>query len=399
MNELHIDKTHWKKYKFDEVCRQVNEATKDPQAEGLDHVIGLEHIEPNNLHITQWDTLEKETTFTRKFRKGQVLFGRRRAYQRKVAYAEFDGICSGDILVFEAIEDVLLPELLPFLIQSEGFFQKALATSAGSLSPRTKFKDLADYEFLLPPKAEQKHLAELLWAADEVVEKEKREREALKVFKNRQMSYLLNGHQHIQNNGKPDGWERLTISDLGIVSTSSVDKKQRPNEKIVSLINYMDVYTSKSKKITSDIEFMQVTAPDKQIDSNQVIIGDVLFTPSSETKDDIGHSAVVYDNLPNTLYSYHLVRLRFNREIDINFKRYFFNNPSTLAYFTKRAQGITRMTLSLDDFNETPVLLPPLSEQKQIALKLSSIDSAIERIEKSILFSQQIKQELIDKIL
>lgn len=173
MNELYVDKTHWKKYKFDEVCRQVNEATKDPVADGLDHVVGLEHIEPNNLHITRWDTLEKETTFTRKFKKGQVLFGRRRAYQRKVAYAEFDGICSGDILVFEAIEEVFLPELLPFLIQSEGFFQKALATSAGSL-PRTKFKELADYEFFLPPKAEQKRLAELLWAADEVVEKEEK---------------------------------------------------------------------------------------------------------------------------------------------------------------------------------------------------------------------------------
>ena len=381
MNDITIDKTGWKKWRFDEVCRQVNTSSKDPVADGLDHVIGLEHIEPGNLHITKWDTLEKETTFTRKFVKGQVLFGRRRAYQRKVAYAEFDGICSGDILVFEAIEENLLPELLPFLIQSDGFFEKALATSAGSLSPRTKFKELADYEFLLPPKSEQKRLAELLWAADEMIEKEKKELEALKVFKNRQMSYLLNGHQHIQNNGKPDGWERLTISDLGIVSTSSVDKKQRPNEKIVSLINYMDVYTSKSKKITSDIEFMQVTAPDKQIDSNQVIVGDVLFTPSSETKDDIGHSAVVYDNLPNTLYSYHLVRLRFNWEIDLDFKRYLFNNPSTLAYFTKRAQGITRMTLSLDDFNETPVLLPPLNEQKQIAMRLSDIDKTIERAE------------------
>ena len=182
MNELNIDKTHWKKYRFDEVCRQVNVATKAPAAEGLDHVIGLEHIEPNNLHITHWDTLEKETTFTRKFKKGQVLFGRRRAYQRKVAYAEFDGICSGDILVFEAIEKVMLPELLPFLIQSEGFFQKALATSAGSLSPRTKFKELADYEFLLPPKAEQKRLVELLWAADEVVEKEKREMERMEEY-------------------------------------------------------------------------------------------------------------------------------------------------------------------------------------------------------------------------
>lgn len=179
MNDITLDKTDWKKYRFDEVCRQVNEATKDPAAEGLDHVIGLEHIEPNNLHITQWDTLEKETTFTRKFKKGQVLFGRRRAYQRKVAYAEFDGICSGDILVFEAIEEVMLPELLPFLIQSEGFFQKALETSAGSLSPRTKFKELADYEILLPPKPEQKRLAALLWSADEMIEKEKMELEKI----------------------------------------------------------------------------------------------------------------------------------------------------------------------------------------------------------------------------
>ena len=86
MNELHIDKTHWKKYGFDKVCQQVNESTKATAAEGLDHVIGLELNEPNNLHITHWDTLEKETTFTRKFRKGQVLLGRRHIYQRNVAY-------------------------------------------------------------------------------------------------------------------------------------------------------------------------------------------------------------------------------------------------------------------------------------------------------------------------
>ena len=182
MNDITIDKKGWKKWRFDEVCRQVNTSSKDPVADGLEHVIGLEHIEPGNLHITKWDTLEKETTFTRKFVKGQVLFGRRRAYQRKVAYAEFDGICSGDILVFEAIEEKLIPELLPFLIQSDGFFEKALATSAGSLSPRTKFKELADYEFLLPPKSEQKRLAELLWAADEMIEKEKKELEKVNYY-------------------------------------------------------------------------------------------------------------------------------------------------------------------------------------------------------------------------
>ena len=180
--DILIDKTNWKKYRFDEVCKQINVTSKKPEADGLHYVIGLEHIEPGNLHITKWETLEKETTFTRKFVKGQVLFGRRRAYQRKVAYAEFDGICSGDILVFEAIEENLIPELLPFLIQSDGFFEKALSTSAGSLSPRTKFKELADYEFLLPPKDEQKRLAELLWAADEMIEKEKRELDYLNYY-------------------------------------------------------------------------------------------------------------------------------------------------------------------------------------------------------------------------
>ena len=192
MNNITIDKTGWKKWRFDEVCRQVNTSSKDPVADGLHYVIGLEHIEPGNLHITKWDTLEKETTFTRKFVKGQVLFGRRRAYQRKVAYAEFDGICSGDILVFEAIEENLIPELLPFLIQSDGFFEKALATSAGSLSPRTKFKELADYEFLLPPKSEQKRLAELLWAADEMIEKEKKEKLELESFRKSRQKDIFN---------------------------------------------------------------------------------------------------------------------------------------------------------------------------------------------------------------
>jgi len=89
-------------------------------------------------------------TFTNRFRPGQVLFGKRRAYQRKVAVAEFDGICSSDIYVFEPVDDLLLPELLPFICQTDGFFEHALKTSAGSLSPRTNWTSLADYEFDLP---------------------------------------------------------------------------------------------------------------------------------------------------------------------------------------------------------------------------------------------------------
>jgi type I restriction enzyme, S subunit len=157
--------------RFGDVVREIREAEREPLENGLERLVGLEHIEPENLHIKQWGSVEDGTSFTRVFRKGQVLFGKRRAYQRKVALAEFDGICSSDIIVMEAIKGKLLPELLPFIVQSEGFFEYALSTSAGSLSPRTKWKHLSEYQFLLPPIDEQRRIAEILWAADEVVEK------------------------------------------------------------------------------------------------------------------------------------------------------------------------------------------------------------------------------------
>ncbi len=112
---------------------------------GIERYVGLEHIEPEDLRIRRWGLVAEGTTFTNRFKPGQVLFGKRRAYQRKVAVADFAGVCSGDIYVFEPKNDRLLPELLPFLCQTDGFFEHAVGTSAGSLSPRTNWTQLAEY--------------------------------------------------------------------------------------------------------------------------------------------------------------------------------------------------------------------------------------------------------------
>ncbi len=166
-----IDTSKWDKVSFGDVARCLTVATKDPLSDGLDRYVGLEHIEPGNIHIKAWGEVAKGTTFTRVFRKGQVLFGKRRAYQKKAALAEFDGICSGDILVCEAIEGKLIPELLPFVVHSDRFFDFAIKTSAGSLSPRTKFKDLAKFSLKLPSKPDdQKRIADLLWSIDSAIE-------------------------------------------------------------------------------------------------------------------------------------------------------------------------------------------------------------------------------------
>lgn len=127
--------------------------------------VGLEHLDPDEIELSRWNE-DRENTFTKSFSRGQVLFGRRRAYLRKAAVAPFDGVCSGDITVIEA-RKTLSPRLLPFIIQNEALFKHAVSNSAGSLSPRVKWQSLAQFEFNLPARDQQEKLADLLWTAQD----------------------------------------------------------------------------------------------------------------------------------------------------------------------------------------------------------------------------------------
>lgn len=153
--------------KFGDVVRLSKAKSKDPLSDGIEHYVGLEHLEPGDLRIRSWGNVADGVTFTSVFQPGQVLFGKRRAYQRKVAVADFSGVCSGDIYVLETKDaQVLLPELLPFICQTDAFFDHAVGTSAGSLSPRTNWTSLANFEFMLPPIDEQHRLVKLLTAIE-----------------------------------------------------------------------------------------------------------------------------------------------------------------------------------------------------------------------------------------
>lgn len=144
-----------------DVAEEVRENYKE--TDGNPAVVGLEHLIPGEIRLKEWSE-DTNTTFTKAFHKGQVLFGRRRAYLKKAAVASVDGICSGDITVISAKQDKILPELLPFVIQNDDFFDFAVGKSAGSLSPRVKWSKLKEYEFNLPSLPQQRKLAKLLWS-------------------------------------------------------------------------------------------------------------------------------------------------------------------------------------------------------------------------------------------
>jgi restriction endonuclease S subunit len=150
--------------RFDAIAFHVSHTERNPLANGITRYVGLEHIRSEMLQITEYgDIATDKVTFTKRFKKGQLLFGRRRAYLKKAGIADFDGICSGDILVFEPNPKKVDKELFKYIVQNDAFFEYAVSTSAGSLSPRTNWEDLKNYELALPTNLEtQSAIAQVL---------------------------------------------------------------------------------------------------------------------------------------------------------------------------------------------------------------------------------------------
>ena len=197
----------------------------------------------------------------------------------------------------------------------------------------------------------------------------------------------------------PNGWTSSQLSELGSVKTSSVDKKSVDGELPVKLLNYMDVY--RNNFITSKINLQNVTAKPNQVEASSLRVGDVLFTPSSETPDDIGHSAVVMEDIDKMVYSYHLMRFRDESgKLDNSFKGYAFKTNEIYKQFYKQATGSTRFTLSVGEVEKTVVIYPEdKKEQKKIAEVLSSVDEVIELTEKEISKLQDLKKGMMQELL
>lgn len=154
--------------RFDEMAVIINDRIDDPAEADVEYYVGLEHLDSESLSIRRWGSPSDVEATKLRFRTGDIIFGRRRAYQRKLAVAPFDGICSAHAMVLRAKPEVALPEFLPFFMQSDLFMERAKEISVGSLSPTINWRTLAGEEFALPPLAEQKRMADVLGVVEKL---------------------------------------------------------------------------------------------------------------------------------------------------------------------------------------------------------------------------------------
>ena len=229
-----FDRSGWTRVRFGDVVESIGVRAEPKDAQDEIYV-GLEHLDPQSLHIRRWGKGSDVTGGKLRFRKGDIIFGKRRAYQRKLAVAEFDGICSAHALVVRAIPNKVLPEFLPFLMMSDRFMNRAVEISVGSLSPTINWTTLKLEEFDLPPLDQQRRIADILWAVDGV---DLFWTEVKTKLDHVRMSYADNAYR-VSEDGSTQKMSTIPLSELIEINPSL--GKRLSDETEVSFITMADV--------------------------------------------------------------------------------------------------------------------------------------------------------------
>jgi type I restriction enzyme S subunit len=389
--------------KFGEVVRLARETCRDPAAEGIDRYIGLEHLEPGDLRVRSWGDVSDGTTFTSRVRPGQVLFGKRRAYQRKVAVADFDAVCSGDIYVLESANpDVLLPELLPFLCQTDAFFEHAVGTSAGSLSPRTNWSSLADYEFALPPLAAQTRLREGLAAWQAVLDAlRKAIVPAGGLFDSLCEALLLPPGSPADRSPSSASSQSWTTSTIEGLCTESQALAIGPNGENLTRADYEGRKSGVPVIFMRDIRanrFCYVSdtfiSPEKaaRLPIHFARPGDIVITKMGHPEGvsvPPGLAAVVPETMAPAVVTAAVLRVRVSRSIAIpEFVAYLLNSPWGRAQTWRMCPGSAgRFKMRLASLAQLKLSVPPLPVQERVVEQLRqqarTIDCLVERLGKA----------------
>jgi len=180
----------FEKVRFDKVAINISERV-EPQKTELTTYVGLEHLDADNLKIERTGTPDDVIGTKLKIYKGDIIFGKRRAYLRKVAVSHFDGIASAHSMILRANEKKVEKDFLPYFMQSDTFMSRAVQISEGSLSPTIKNKTLAQQEFILPKKEKQKELVCVFKQLDNTVTELKKQKATLKNLKQKLLNEIL----------------------------------------------------------------------------------------------------------------------------------------------------------------------------------------------------------------
>ena len=378
------------KIKFNDIA--INSvAKKKPVPEDAEHYIGLEHIDSGSFKISRWGSAVAPIGDKLLMKKGDVLFGKRRAYQRKVAIAPFDGIFSAHGMVLRPKTDVVDERYFPFFIASDQFMDEAVRISVGGLSPTINWKTLKECEFDLPPIEEQRALAEKLWAANDLKEKYQKllvaTDEMLKA-KFREMFGECGGQS------AEGGVREIGLLEIGECKNGL---NFSPNE-TGAMIKCVGVSDFGSK--TSLIDFSEVADLSvNNLPSQEYWLqdNDFLFVRSNGNKDLVGRCMLIKPGDVRSTFGGFCIRYRLHDKAVLHkWILYWFRSEEIRRRLQGRSGNGSINNLSQSILAEINVPIPPIELQRKFVAIANAAEASKAELKKSIASIDAVMKGLIN---
>ena len=341
------------KYRFEQIALNSKEKKK-PTEEDRFTYIGLEHLDTGSLNVTRFGSDVAPIGEKLIMRKGDVLFGKRRAYQKKVAVAPFDGIFSAHGMVLRPKEDVVDKNFFPLFISSDYFLDAAIKISVGSLSPTINWCDLKDLEFEMPDLHTQKKLAEVLWAINNAIESYKKLISATDELVKSQFIEWFGGNQCTKR--------RLdTVAEI----TSGLTKNSRRSS-LPTKLPYLRVANVQFNKLDL-MDVQKIGVEEKEIEKALLKKGDLLIVEGNGSPDQIGRVSMWDGSISPILHQNHIIKARFNSGAVLpDFAMYYYMTDEGRQQILDSAATTSGLyTLSLSKISRFMLPVPSIDKQQQ----------------------------------
>lgn len=385
---LNIDKSDWKPTPLGDLATEISKRVDNPASSPYDRFVGLEHFVSGDIKIEAWSNTDNLVSSAKAFQSGDILFARRNAYLRRASMVDFDGCCSGDAFVLREDYDEVIPGFLAFLMNSNALWNFANSNAAGTMSKRVKWRDLANYEFLLPPKDQQAQLSELLWAIDEVVEREK---ELLRIN-----LALLKVVRETRVHSKKFGFKPLHEGLIDIIAGKSLNGENNPVKNRdkgvlkVSAVGNKGFVPNENKRLNDQSGFLE---------KFKVMKGDLLITRANTTE-LVGRTCVVDQSDQNLMLSDKTLRLDLNGNVNVHFVAEALRTKYSRIQIESYATGTggAMKNITQNEISSIKIPFPDKTTQDEIASTILTIKKNDKLIEQKIGLTQSLQKSLINQI-
>lgn len=358
--------------RFGDVVKEVK-INIDRKTDTHEFFIAGEHMESENMHITKrgrFATSDVGPAFIRLFKPGQILYGSRRTYLKKVAVADFEGITSNTTFVLETKDPaVMMQELLPFIMLTDKFTEYAINNSKGSTNPYILFSDLAAYEFDLPDIETQRRLVAKLLACDRAKEAYKKQ-----IFATDE----LVKSQFIEMFGNEKEVVRLDQLCAHFGDGDWIESKDQSEEGI-RLIQTGNVGNGEYKDKGDKARFVSEETFSR-LGCTEVFPGDILI---SRLPDPIGRACIIPE-MPKSITAVDCTIVRLKSELTPMFFVTFTKTPAYTSQIDSFTTGSTRKRISRVNLGSILVPVPSIAKQNEFVAFAEQSDKSKFELQQAI---------------